>query len=416
MVCGGPTASFSFCCLVWIHRESRALLEMGILGLSKLLYQECPGAIKEEEMKNFFGRRIAIDASMSIYQFVIAMKGFSEGQGLELMNEAGEVTSHLNGLFTRTLRMVDEGLKPIYVFDGAPPEMKRAELDERKQKAEEAQAQFAKAKEEGDDEMMEKMSKRTVRVSRDQIEECKKLLTLMGIPVVQAAGEAEAQCAELVRHNKAWAVATEDMDALTFGSKILVRHLTFSEAKKRPIAEYHMDAILAHTGLTMEQFIDLCILLGCDYVPKIPGVGPHRAWEGIKTHKTIEAFIATLDPAKHPIPPEFDFEGARKLFVNPDVVPASEVPIEFREPDEEGLIKFLVQEKLFNKDRVDKGIQRLRAALQKKVQGRLDSFFKIIPKAPVKTAREDDKKSSAEMPSGKMLKTGANGAKKAVRK
>jgi flap endonuclease-1 len=389
---------------------------MGILGLSKLLYQECPGGIKEEEMKNYFGRRIAIDASMSIYQFVIAMKGFSEGQGMELTNEAGEVTSHINGLFQRTLRMVDEGLKPIYVFDGAPPEMKRAELEERKQKAEEAAAQFAKAKEEGDDEMMEKMSKRTVRVSRDQIEECKKLLSLMGIPVVQAAGEAEAQCAELVRHNKAWAVATEDMDALTFGSKILVRHLTFSEAKKRPIAEYHMDTILAHTGLSMEQFIDLSILLGCDYVPKIPGIGPHRAWEGIKTHKTIEAFIQTLDPAKHPIPADFNYEGARELFKQPHVVPASEVTIEFREPDEEGLIKFLVQEKLFNRDRVEKGIQRLRAALQKKVQGRLDSFFKIIPKAPpTKTPRDEDKK-NADMPAGKMRKAGVNGAKKAVKK
>lgn len=388
---------------------------MGILGLSKLLFQECPSAIREEEMKNYFGRRIAIDATMSIYQFVIAMKGFSEGQGLELMNEAGEVTSHLNGLFSRTLRMMDEGLKPIYVFDGAPPEMKRAELEERRHKAEEAQVQFAKAKEEGDDDMMEKMSKRTVRVSRDQIEECKKLLTLMGIPVVQAAGEAEAQCAELVRGGKAWAVATEDMDALTFGSKILIRHLNFSDAKKRPIAEYHLDSILAQTGLTMDQFIDLGILLGCDYVPKIPGIGPQRAWEGIKAHKNIEGIIANLDTTKHPIPADFDYVAARKLFVAPDVVPAGEVVIEFKEPDAEGLLKYLVEEKLFSKERVEKGIQRLRAALAKKVQGRLDQFFKVVPKAiPAKTAR--DEKKDNDMPAGKMRKTGVNGAKKAVKK
>lgn len=390
---------------------------MGILGLSKVLYQECPSAIKEEEMKNYFGRRIAIDASMSIYQFVIAMKGFSEGQGMELTNEAGEVTSHLNGLFFRTLRMIDEGLKPIYVFDGKPPEMKSGELAERKKRAAEAQQEFEKAKEAGDDEMMEKMSKRTVRVSKEEIEECKKLLQLMGVPVVQASGEAEAQCAALVRDGKAWAVATEDMDALTFGSKILVRHLTFSEAKKRPIAEYHLDAILAKTGLTMDQFIDLCILLGCDYTSKIPGIGPQRAWEGIKAHKSIEGLIASLDPAKHPIPADFDYVSARKLFKEPDVVPPSDIQIEFREPDEEGLIAFLVEKKLFNRDRVVKGIQRLRASLQKKVQGRLDQFFKIIPKSQPEKTQRDGKvsKEKDDTPAAKNRKV-LNGIKKAVKK
>ena len=386
---------------------------MGILGLSKLLFQECPGAVKEQEMQHYFGRRIAIDASMSIYQFVIAMKGYSEGQGLELTNEAGEVTSHINGLFYRTLRMIDEGLKPIYVFDGAPPEMKKGELEERRMRADEAQAQFEKAKEEGNDELMEKMSKRTVRVSKEQIEECKKLLVLMGIPVVQAAGEAEAQCAELVRQKKAWAVATEDMDALTFGSEVLLRHLTFSEAKKRPVAEYHLDTVLSHTGLTMNQFVDLCILLGCDYVPKIPGIGPQRAWDAIKTYGSIEGLIENLDTTKHPIPAGFDYKGARELFFHPDIVPANDLVLDFREPDEEGLINFLVTEKLFNRERVEKGIARLRKGLAKKVQGRLDDFFKITPKAPpVKHERSTTKDDG---PAAKMRKTWT-GTKKAVKK
>jgi flap endonuclease-1 len=34
------------------------------------------------------------------------------------------MTSHLMGLFYRTLRMIDNGLKPVYVFDGKPPELK----------------------------------------------------------------------------------------------------------------------------------------------------------------------------------------------------------------------------------------------------------------------------------------------------
>lgn len=394
---------------------------MGILGLSKLLYDKAPNAIREQELKNFFGRRVAIDASMSIYQFIIAMKGFQDGQGMELTNEQGEVTSHLNGLFARTLRMIDEGIKPIYVFDGKPPQLKSEELEARRLKAAEAEKEFEKAKDAGDDEMMEKMSKRTVRVSREQIEECKKLLQLMGVPVVQAPSEAEAQCAELVKRGKAWGVGTEDMDALTFGSTIMLRHLNISDAKKRPIAEIHLGDVLATTGLSMDQFIDLCILLGCDYVPKVPGIGPQKAWEGIQRYGSIESFLESLDSTKHPVPPDFLYKEARAFFQNPDVTPADQIDIQFSEPDEEGLIQFLVKEKLFNPERVNKGIARLRAALTKKTQGRLDSFFTITKVAPAAKERtplagaKRQRDSKAVHVSGTLQKS-TTGHKKAVKK
>ncbi|CCW71156.1 unnamed protein product [Phytomonas sp. Hart1] len=352
---------------------------MGILGLSKLLYEKAPGAFKEQELKNYFGRYIAIDASMSIYQFIIAMKGFQDGQGIELTNENGEVTSHLNGLFYRTLRMVDEGLKPIYVFDGAPPKLKESELESRREKANTAEKEFERAKEEGDDALMEKMSKRTVRVTSNQINDCKKLLELMGIPVVQAPSESEAQCAELVRKGKAWAVGTEDMDALTFGSNIMLRHLNYSDTKKRPIAEIHLNQVLHQTGLSMDQFIDLCILLGCDYVPKIHGIGPQKAWEGIQKYGSIEGLLENLDVSKYHVPSGFVFKEARDFFKHPDVTPGEEVSIQFKEPDEEALTHFLVNEKLFNLERVTKGISRLKESLKKKTQGRLDNFFTIKP-------------------------------------
>lgn len=406
---------------------------MGILGLSKILNEKCPGAIKEGDMKHYFGRKIAIDASMSIYQFIIAMKGFEDGQGVELTNENGEVTSHLNGLFARTIRMVEEGMKPIYVFDGAPPEMKQILLAERRSKAEDATKKMDEAKEAGDDEMMEKMSKRTVRVSKEQTAECQKLLKLMGIPVVQASGEAEAQCAELVRGGLAWAVGTEDMDALTFGSKILLRHLNYSDAgskdNKRRILEIHLDQVLATTGLTMDMFIDLCILLGCDYCPKILGIGGVKAWEGILAHKSIEGILANIDDTKYKVPEGWAFDAARKLFKQPDVVPCAQVDVGFTEPDAEGLIQFLVKEKLFRQERVERGIQRLRASLQKKTQGRLDQFFTVIPKATKTTDLPQAKKANPlgakrpggtigneHMPAGKLHKAEVKGSKKAVKK
>jgi flap endonuclease-1 len=108
---------------------------------------------------------------------------------------------------------------------------------------------------------------------QEQNEECRRLLKLMGIPFVIAPCEAEAQCAELCKSGKVFAAGSEDMDTLTFQSPILLRHLTFSEARKMPIIEVHLDSVLAGLEMNMDQFVDLCILLGCDYCDSIKGIG-----------------------------------------------------------------------------------------------------------------------------------------------
>jgi len=97
-------------------------LSMGIKGLTALISQHAPNAIKEHEIKTLFGRKVAIDASMSIYQFLIAVR---QKDGEMLTNDAGETTSHLMGFFYRTIRIVENGIKPAYVFDGKPPELKK---------------------------------------------------------------------------------------------------------------------------------------------------------------------------------------------------------------------------------------------------------------------------------------------------
>lgn len=352
---------------------------MGIQGLSALLHERAPQSMKDTQMKDLHGRKIAIDASMYIYQFMIAMQGLAENGAADLaqlQNADGEVTTHLNGIWSRTLKMIDEGLKPIYVFDGKPPEMKRRELDKRRNRATDAKTQMENAKEEGDGEAMLSFAKRTVRVTRDQIEECKKLLSLMGLPIVQATSEAEAQCVELVKKDKCYGVATEDMDALAFGATVLIRNLSSTD-KKRPSQIYRYEHVLQQLGFTRGMFIDLCILMGCDYLPKIPGVGPVKAFEGISKEKSMEKFLETLDKTKHPVPADFDYVSARKLFVEPDVIPGEQVELNFKEPDADALIQYMVKEKGFNEDRIVKGIAKLREALQRKVQMRLDQFFTV---------------------------------------
>ncbi|XP_057291779.1 flap endonuclease 1-like [Hydractinia symbiolongicarpus] len=370
---------------------------MGIHGLTKLLGDHAPSSMKENEIKNYFGRKIAIDASMSIYQFLIAVRS----DGSQLTNESGETTSHLMGLFYRTIRMLDNGIKPVYVFDGKPPKMKSGELAKRTERREEAQKQLDKANETGDQENIDKFSRRLVKVTPQHNQECKQLLDLMGIPYVDAPCEAEAQCAELVKGGKVYAMGSEDMDSLTFGTNILLRHLTFSEARKMPIQEFHYDKVLNELELSKEQFIDLCILLGCDYCDSIKGVGPVTAIKLIKEHKSLEEIVKKVDGKKYKVPDNWMFEDARELFLNPEVTPADKIDLKWREPDEEKLVEYMVKDKGFSEDRIRNGAKKILKAKKTSAQGRMDSFFKVIPSnKPVK------RKSEEKTPAKKKTKTG----------
>ncbi|KAG8041819.1 hypothetical protein G9C98_007123 [Cotesia typhae] len=348
---------------------------MGILGLSKVIADIAPSAIKESELKNYFGRKVAIDASMCLYQFLIAVRS----EGAQLTSADGETTSHLMGMFYRTIRLVDNGVKPLYVFDGKPPNLKGGELAKRAERREEAQKALEAAEEAGNAEDVERFNRRLVKVTTAHATEAKQLLTLMGIPYITAPCEAEAQCAELVKSGKIYATATEDMDALTFGSNILLRRLTFSEARKMPVQEIHLDKVLAEMELNKDEFIDLCIMLGCDYTGSIRGIGPKRAVELIKTHRCLEKILENIDTKKYSVPEDWNYKEARELFRNPEITKADEIDFKWGEPDEEGLVKFMCGDKQFAEDRIRNGCKKLMKAKGASTQGRLDSFFKIIP-------------------------------------
>ncbi|KAJ3282165.1 Elongation of fatty acids protein 2 [Borealophlyctis nickersoniae] len=393
---------------------------MGIHGLSKVIGDHAPAANKSNEIKNYFGRKVAIDASTSIYQFLIAVR---QQDGMQLTNEAGETTSHLMGIFYRTIRMVDNGIKPVYVFDGKPPNLKSAELKKRSDRRTEAETTAAAANEAGDAENFDKFSRRTVKVTKEHNEECRRLLRLMGIPYVEAPSEAEAQCAALAAAGKVYAAGSEDMDTLTFGSPILLRHLTFSEQRKMPIAEMHLDKTLEGLGMTQDQFIDLCILLGCDYCDSIKGIGPHRAVTLMKEHGSLEKVIAALDPKKYPIPEDWPYVEVRKLFKEPEVLNPDDIELKWETPDEEGIVEFLVNEKNFTEDRVRKAVQKLTKSMGTATQGRLDSFFKVLPKDPATAKRKAEEElggkgakkkgtATAKTPAKASAKTPAKAVKK----
>jgi len=361
---------------------------MGIKGLMKFLQDAAPKSVKEvHSPQAYTGRLLAIDASMCLYQFLIMIREGSSGSYQNLTNEAGEVTSHIIGMLTRTIRLMENGIKPVYVFDGKPPELKLAELAERRAKRDAAKESLATAMAEGDSEAILKSTKATTKVTREQNEQTKKLLRLMGVPVVDAPSEAEATCAALCRDGKVYGSATEDADCLTFGTKTLIRNLMAAESQKKTIMEVTLSVALEQLNLTMEQFIDFCIMSGCDYCDTLKGIGPSTAIKLIVQHGSLEKVLENLEPEK--VPKNFNYQVARDFFLACEAVDTSTVDFEFKEPDFAGLEKFLIEENSFAKERVDRYVQRLKAAKSKTKQRPLDSFFGA-PKVQISEADKFD--------------------------
>jgi flap endonuclease-1 len=386
------------------------------------------------ELKSLHGRKIAIDASMAIYQFLIAVRSNSGGQqSFQLTNDAGETTSHIQGMFNRTIRYITEGIRPVYIFDGKPPQLKSHELQKRRQRRDQAQQALQQAAADDNVAELDKQSKRLVRAGQQENEDCQKLLRLMGVPVLIAPCEAEAQAAALAHSGLVYAVATEDMDALTFQTPILLRKMTFASGGSNAVVQsIQYDAAIRGLQLTKEQFVDLCILLGCDYCDTIRGVGPKTALKLIREHGTIEAIVQHLDGTKYTVPdswlppkdmaPDDDDERdeespplpepsetetfvppyvqARQLFLQHEVLSDPKALHDLLQPkpcQEAELTTFLVDTMGFDAARVASSLAKFAAARVKHAQpqSRLDSFFQRVQKPTVssqnKTKRPAEK-------------------------
>jgi flap endonuclease-1 len=374
---------------------------MGIHRLMHLLREKAPGAIKTIDPKIYTGRQVACDASMAIYQFLIATQNIKLGFGLtELKDKDGNLTGHLLGLFNRSVMMLENGIRPVWVFDGKPPEMKGKTIAERKQKKIEAEENKIKAIEEGNQEEALKYANQSVKITKTMIEDAKKLIILLGLPIIEAPSEAEAQCAIMAKEGKVFAVATEDMDVLTFGSPIQLRG--FSN-KDDPVTEINLEKALNELNLTMAQFIDLCILCGCDYTDSIDGIGPIKAHKLISEHKDIEGVLEYVDrynkdPSKKKklsyTNENFLYEQSREIFKNPEVTKPNEIELKWTSPEFDKLKVFLCDEKSFAESRIDSAIKRIESSKDKVNQKRLDNFFQIktVISSTPNGKRKDEKK------------------------
>ncbi|MCE4614469.1 MAG: flap endonuclease-1 [Desulfurococcales archaeon] len=336
-----------------------------------------PGDVKKEvDLRDLKGRIIALDAYNMLYQFLAAIR---QPDGTPLMDHEGRITSHLSGLFYRSINMAEEGVKPAYVFDGNPPEMKRAEIKKRMEMKLEADKKYKKAVEAGDIGAMRKYAQATARLTSEMVEESKLLLKSMGIPFIQAPQEGEAQAAYIARKGDAWASGSQDYDSFLFGTPRLVRNLGITGRRKLPGRDLYtdikpevveLDILLKSLGISREQLVLIGIMLGTDYNPGgLKGVGPKTALKLVKTLGNMEEIIKYIEVSAN-----IDVRRVFDYFMNPVVT--NDYIITWSQPNEKEIYRILVEIHDFNPTRVEKAIERLRKAYRENLRTQMTSLDK----------------------------------------
>lgn len=323
---------------------------------------------------------ICVDAFNTLYQFLSTIR---QVDGTPLMDSKERITSHLSGLFYRNISLLSEGLKLVYVFDGKPPELKGKTHEIRGASRELARERYELAKSKDDLTGMKRYSGQLSRLDDEMIRESKELLEAMGIIVVQAPGEGEAQAAHLSRvKEEVYASASQDYDSLLFGASKLIQNLTLAR-KRRTLSGWieikpeliELDTVLNSLEINLDQLISLGILVGTDYNPRgIPRIGQKKALDIVKKHKQPVLIFESVKEQLDALPEEdkFNWKDIFELFKKPDVI---DVEFEFPKIDEDKIREVLVERHEFSEDRVEKQLEKLRALKEKAKQKGLDKWF-----------------------------------------
>jgi flap endonuclease-1 len=301
---------------------------MGIRNLNKFIKENISNGYTKININDLEDKVVAIDTSLILYQFLIAIKSSED-----LKNKDGKITSHIHAILTKVLTYLKKRIYPIFVFDGKAPEIKTKTLQYRsqiKKKAEENLKNDILLT----DEEKKKMLKRSLKITEEQIKECKEILNIIGIPYIESPTEADPQCAYLVKEGIADSVISDDMDLLAFGTSKLIR------GKSNKLEIYDLNIILKELKLTYDEFVELCILFGCDYCNTIKKIGVKRAYELILKHKNIESIIKLK---KYDIPEDYNYKTIIDYFKNPPILKIKKNDIKWLPPNLD-----LLKDKLLN--------------------------------------------------------------------
>ncbi len=320
---------------------------------------------KEIEFIELSGKKVAIDAYNTLYQFLSIIRDRMTGEPLR--DSKGRITSHLSGLLYRTSNLIGAGIKPVFVFDGEPPKFKRKTLKAREKLKERAREKWKDALKKGEKAIT--YAQAAAQLTDEMVENSKKLLSYMGIPWVQALSEGEIQCAHMCKKQDVYASASQDFDSLLVGSPRLVRNLSITGRRKLPRKEVYIEVkpemfelkeVLSKLGITQKQLILVGILVGTDYNPDgVKGIGPKKALDLIKQHKTLNEILENIGWQF-----EVSAEDILNFFLKPPVTDKYE--LEWKDPNSDGIVEFMVEEHNFSKERVEKVIEKLQTATKEK--------------------------------------------------
>ena len=327
------------------------------------------------------GKIVAFDAYNTIYAFLARIRDKSSG-GNYFTDSEGHVTSHLMGLFPRLSYFLEHGIKPVFILDGKPPVFKEKEIKTRKISKKIAQEKREDAIARGKMEEAMKYAQATSYITKEILEDSKKLLQLLGVPIIQAPSEAEAQGAIMASQGLIDAMASQDYDSFLFGCPNVIRNLGVSQRRKLPNQQRFIDVPteqIAFTDMLTElqlkdrtQLILLGLLVGTDYNPKgIKGIGPKTALKLVKQYPSISALLIHLEK-KYTLDEVFPFppETLLDYFLHPEV--NQKIEFSFSKPKPDAIFKFLVEEREFTHSRIQKQINALKRMSD---QSTLDQFF-----------------------------------------
>jgi flap endonuclease-1 len=327
---------------------------MGIKNLQKLIDTKAPNAVKKVTTEQLKGLTLAIDTSLMVHQVVTAIRS----NGTNFTDDEGNTTTHIVGIFNKVKWFLEHKITPIFVFDGKPPSIKMATLQERKERIDKAAKLIAEISdgEENEKEKI-KLSQQTYVFTETHAKQIKELLTAIGVPWVDAPEEADSVCAQLVKSGLAWGVISNDRDILTFGCERLLYNFKTGD-KEHPMI--NLTTLLTELKLNQTQFIDLCILLESDYTPKIKGIGPNKAYDIIAEFKSINAFLISTKGKKVKLPDEFNYEAAQEYFKNPPGIKiTSKTKLELSKPNWGLVHELLVDRYNFDAAVITKQIMKL---------------------------------------------------------
>jgi len=327
--------------------------------------------------EDFKDQVVALDGYNILHQFLSSIR---QRDGTPLKDAQGRVTSHLSGLLYRTANMVAAKIRPIYIFDGVPHPFKARTIQQRRERKEQAEREWKEALKQGDLEKAKSKAQQTSRVTPEIIEQSKQLLTVLGVPFIQAPSEGEAQASYLVQHGDAFAVGSQDFDCLLFGAPLLVRNLTSSEKRKLPkkqaFTTVHPEKIrlepgLQKLGISREQLVDIAILVGTDFNDGVKGFGPKKSLKLLLEKGSLDHALESFTGEDLPISSE-EITIVRRIFLEPTIT--KEYTLQWRKPDAAGVIRLLCDEHQFSKDRVEPILEQFSSLHQPTKQKNLFDF------------------------------------------